>query len=258
MSPTRETSAAANGDGRRRAAPMAPEERRAAIVEAVMPLVAERGVETTSRELAEAAGVAEGTLFRAFGDKTCLIGEVALTGLLRASDPAVTRADLESIDPRLPLVDRVRQVIERGQRRSEEAVAWVMVLRFLHTREGVDERDRAHQERAREMRARLMDQQEIRRTVVEETLGRLLAQELDRLRVPIEVAVSLIEAATAHHRPGLERMGPPLPADVLADALVHGIVGEKRSPDLKVPDSHYSPPAASAGNEAASHHSEEH
>lgn len=195
-----------------------------------MPLVAERGADVTSRELADAAGVAEGTLFRAFGDKLCLVGEVALTGLLRVSDPAVTRADLESIDPRMPLVDRVSQVIERGQRRSDEAGAWVMVLRFLHTREGVDERDPAHQERAQEMRSRLMAQQETRRTVIEEALERLLAQELDHLRVPTEVAVSLIEAAATTHRPGLEREGPPLPADVLADALVHGIVDDTTAP----------------------------
>ncbi|MBO0608332.1 TetR/AcrR family transcriptional regulator [Myceligenerans salitolerans] len=236
---------------------MSPEDRRAAIIEAVMPLVEERGADATSRELADAAGVAEGTLFRAFGDKVCLIGEVALTGLLRASDPAVTRADLESIDPRLPLVDRVRQVIERGQRRSEEAVAWVMVLRFLHTREGADEQDHLHRERAAQMRSRLMAQQETRRAVVEETLGRVLAQDLDRLRVPIEVAVSLIESATAHHRPGLERMGPPLPAEVLADALVHGIVGEKRSPDTNVPDTHDSSPAGHAGGGAPSYPGEE-
>ncbi|RPF21764.1 TetR/AcrR family transcriptional regulator [Myceligenerans xiligouense] len=257
MPPTPETSPDAAGTARRRAAPLAPEDRRAAIVEAVMPLVAERGADVTSRELADAAGVAEGTLFRAFGDKACLIGEVALTGLLRASDPAVARADLGAIDGRLPLVDRVRQVIERGQRRSEEAVAWVMVLRFLYGKEGPDERDHGHRERAQEMRSRLIAQQETRRTVVEEALERVLAQELDRLRVPIEVAVSLIEAATAHHRPGLERMGPPLPADVLADALVHGIVGEKRSPDHDVLDNHDWPNAEYAGDEAAAHHSEE-
>ncbi|MBE1875708.1 TetR/AcrR family transcriptional regulator [Myceligenerans sp. TRM 65318] len=236
---------------------MAPEDRRAAIVEAVMPLVAERGVDATSRELADAAGVAEGTLFRAFGDKACLIGEVALKGLLRASDPANARADLESVDARLPLVERVRRIIELGQRRSEEATAWVMVLRAMHGREPMDARDPAHQERAHEMRSRLMAQKETRRTVIEESLGRVLAQDLDHLRVPLAVAVALIEAATAHRWAGPEELTAPLPADVLADALVHGIVGEKRSPEQKVPDTHYSPPAAYAGGSAASHHSEE-
>ncbi|GAB4085300.1 TetR/AcrR family transcriptional regulator [Myceligenerans cantabricum] len=237
---------------------MSPDDRRAAIVEAVMPLVAERGVEATSRELADAAGVAEGTLFRAFGDKVCLIGEVALTGLLRASDPMVTRTDLESVDARLPLVERVQQVIERGQQRSEEAVAWVTVLRAVHARNALDEQHHAHRERAEDMRSRLVAQHEMRRTVVEESLGRVLAQDLGRLRVPIAVAVSLIEAATAHRRPGPEQLEPPLPARVLADALVNGIVGENPSPGPQVPDTHYSPPADAPGAEAAHHHSEEH
>src|SRR5690606_24835873 len=50
---------------RERARPLAPEERREAILDAVLPLLRERGREVTSRELAEAAGVAEGTIFRA-------------------------------------------------------------------------------------------------------------------------------------------------------------------------------------------------
>lgn len=230
VSSTRELSAVPDGDGRRRAAPMSPEDRRAAIVEAVMPLVAERGVDATSRELADAAGVAEGTLFRAFGDKACLIGEVALTGLLRASDPVRTRADLESVDARLPLVERVRQIIERGQQRSEEATAWIVVLRSMHARGGADQGHPDHRDRAEQMRSRMIAQHEMRRTVVAESLGRVLAQDLDRLRVPISVAVAMIEAATAHRRPGPEHLDPPLPADVLADALLHGIVGEERTP----------------------------
>src|SRR5690606_23916200 len=47
---------------RERARPLAPEERREAILDAVLPLLRERGREVTSRELAEAAGVAEGTI----------------------------------------------------------------------------------------------------------------------------------------------------------------------------------------------------
>ncbi|MBN9326134.1 MAG: TetR family transcriptional regulator, partial [Cellulomonas sp.] len=45
---------------------MPPDERRRAILRAVLPVVRERGADVTTRELAEAAGVAEGTLFRVF------------------------------------------------------------------------------------------------------------------------------------------------------------------------------------------------
>lgn len=241
---------------------MSPEDRRAAIVEAVMPLVAERGLDTTSRELADAAGVAEGTLFRAFGDKACLIGEVALAGLMRASAPASTRADLESIDMRLPLVERVRQVIERGQQRSEEAVVWMTVLRSMHARECAADQDDAHRRRAEEIRARLTAQHEMRRAVVAESLGRVLAQDRDRLRVPIAVAVAMIEAVTAHRRAGPERIDPPLPADVLADVLVHGIVDQADTLADVLADAltHEiaDTPRHGTSRHGTSHHSEEH
>jgi AcrR family transcriptional regulator len=53
------------------------DDRRAQIVEAVTPAVLEHGAAITTRQLAEAAGVAEGTLFKAFGDKESLLTAVA-------------------------------------------------------------------------------------------------------------------------------------------------------------------------------------
>lgn len=52
---------------------LSPDDRRAQIIEAVTGAVLEHGAAITSRELADAAGVAEGTLFKAFGDKESLL-----------------------------------------------------------------------------------------------------------------------------------------------------------------------------------------
>src|SRR5690606_7898091 len=62
---------------RERATPLPPEDRRQAIIEAVVPLLIEHGPTATTRQIAEAAGVAEGTLFRVFPDKRALLFAVA-------------------------------------------------------------------------------------------------------------------------------------------------------------------------------------
>lgn len=60
----------------RRVAPLAPDDRRAAIIGTVSDLVTERGAAVTSKELADAAGVSEGTIFKAFGSKCELFAAV--------------------------------------------------------------------------------------------------------------------------------------------------------------------------------------
>lgn len=45
---------------------MPPEERRASLIEATLPLLLQHGPSLTTKQVAEAAGVAEGTIFRVF------------------------------------------------------------------------------------------------------------------------------------------------------------------------------------------------
>jgi AcrR family transcriptional regulator len=84
--------------GRGRAAALPIEERRSAIVAATLPLFLDHGANVTTREIAQAAGIAEGTIFRVFADKTELLDAVVEAAL----DTAPTNDAIAAIDPGLP------------------------------------------------------------------------------------------------------------------------------------------------------------
>jgi AcrR family transcriptional regulator len=107
-----------------RARPLSVDDRRAMILEAVMPLLAEHGRDISSKQIAEAAGIAEGTVFRAFGDKESLI-EAAIVKFL---DPEPLRRGLRAIDPQLPLEQKVLAVIMLMKQRFGEVFRIMAIL----------------------------------------------------------------------------------------------------------------------------------
>jgi AcrR family transcriptional regulator len=74
---------------RRRAPAMSQEERRAAIVRSTLPLLLEHGGTVSTTQIAAAAGIAEGTVFRAFKDKQELLLACVQAGM--NSDEEVAR-----------------------------------------------------------------------------------------------------------------------------------------------------------------------
>ena len=98
---------------RTRATALPPSERRAEIIAATLPLLLAHGASVTTRQIAEAAGIAEGTIFRVFPDKESLI-EAAVDS---AFDSTASDAALDAIDRSLPLEPRLVAAVEIIRRR---------------------------------------------------------------------------------------------------------------------------------------------
>jgi AcrR family transcriptional regulator len=111
---------------RDRARPLSPDDRREAILDAVMPLLRQYGREASSRQMAEAARVAEGTIFRAFGDKESIIA----AAIERVRDPEPLRRALRGIDPDERTDLKVRQVLHLLRDRFADVVQFMTALRM--------------------------------------------------------------------------------------------------------------------------------
>lgn len=99
-----------------RARPMSRDERRAAIALATVPLLEVHGAQVSTRQIAVAAGVAEGTLFRAFDDKV----EILTAAAERALDPTAGVAEIDELPQAPDLAAELTQLADvmaaRGRR----------------------------------------------------------------------------------------------------------------------------------------------
>ena len=120
------------GPGRARAAAMPPSERRAEIVAATLPLLLAHGSAVTTRQIAEAAGIAEGTIFRVFPDKESLIEAVFESAI----DTASVDAALAAIDPSLALEARLTAAVEILHRRFADILQLKTAIGMMHVSGG--------------------------------------------------------------------------------------------------------------------------
>ena len=176
-----------------RATPLPPDQRRAAIITAARPLLLEHGGHFTTKQVAEAAGIAEGTLFRVFPTKRDLMHAV----IANAMDPAELCATLDGIDRSTPLDERTTTVIDALQQSIRDVSAIfgalftmptedVNQLKAKSTHHGDPELKAEHERQARELH---------------EALVRVFTADADSLACTPDEAASLIRSlafATSH------------------------------------------------------------
>ena len=102
-----------------RAAPLAPDDRRAAILAATERLIVDRGRDVSTAEIAEAAGIAQGTIFRVFPTKESIIDAV----FADAFDRDAVREELAELDEAGDLAMRMIGIVAVLQRRNRRIAA---------------------------------------------------------------------------------------------------------------------------------------
>jgi AcrR family transcriptional regulator len=189
------------------------EDRRAALISATEPLLEQFGRDVSTRQIAEAAGVAEGTIFRAFATKDELIDAV----VDEVFDEARTRDAVAAVDPALPLEERLVAAVTILQDRTRRVFALFHALRLRPGWAGGDGHAGRHG------RDSVHDRQRRDHEAMEQVLIALIGPDADRLRVPPDEAVTVLRAsvfALTHPLLGDERLARP---GRIVDLVLRGV-----------------------------------
>lgn len=130
----------ASRGGSGRAPAMTVAQRRAAILDVAVPLLAEHGANVKTSEIAAAAGIAEGTLFRAFRDKH----ELFVACLQATLESEAEVAQIEAIDKSLPLAERLTEAARAVSDYQSRLWSMMVALRTAGIDPRGDDHDHKH------------------------------------------------------------------------------------------------------------------
>ena len=196
-----------------RAHPLSPDERRAALTDVTLRLLRVHGRAVTTRQIAEAAGVAEGTIFRVFDSKDELVD----AALARAFEPGDVVARIEGIDRSQPLRGRLVDLVALLQQRFRATFDLMQKVELVGPPHHLHDSEEAEAWRAR-LEALLVD---------------VVGGDADRLAVPVDHFVHVLRLLTfagSHQKIADGRLLTP---DQVVDTLLHGLAqAAPARPDL--------------------------
>lgn len=188
---------------------LTPEDRRAALIAATLPLLRTQGLEVSTREIARAAGVAEGTIFRVFPDKSALI----CATIEYAFDPSPVVESLRNLPDILDLRAKLLMAARILAKRFSDNFPLLVAVRTNPRAAGLTRRDSLE--------------------TIAEAIAFLIEPHREQLSHPPQTVAWLFVSMTMLQQHPHRGQKNPLAAKDIVGVLLDGVLRPERKADKK-------------------------
>ncbi len=178
------------------------------IVQSVLPLMVEHGAGVTTSQIARAAGIGEGTVFRVFKDKD----ELFATCFAEALKPDQVLDAIAVIDLEQPLDDRLVEAADALSAHLQRMGALMAAMHGSGKRPA--HREHGGRDRRRESMSAMCD-----------AMAELFEPEQKRLRLPATQLAALFLSLLFNGRMRFSETGDEPTTMELVDVFLHGALG---------------------------------